>query len=178
MATTILAQVLCEFARVSKCHKKICLEGCKDSIIFHFSVDLYNFEMEEEEDEDEDAIIERRRLQRLAILQKYQGGGTASNAPSTVNSNVSQSPRDERSDSEDSDAVEKLATEDLEKEIALASSQTEKQLAGARKGNDSDGNFQGDHTENEKKSVTGDMFADDDMFSENYSVSGIFFGLF
>ena len=124
--------------------------------------------MEEEEEEDEDAIIEKRRLQRLAILQKYQGSGTASNAPSTVNSVVSQSPPDERSDSEDSDAVEKLATEDLEKEIALANSQTKKELEDARKDNDSSSNSQAD---NEKKSAVGDMFAADDMFSENYNVS-------
>lgn len=129
-------------------------------------VDLYNFEMDEEEDEDEDAIIEKRRLQRLAILQKYQAGGTASNAPSTVTSVVSQSPPDERSDSEDSDTVEKLATEDLEKEIALASSKTEKELKDGRKENNSSSSSQ---AETEKKSAAGDMFADDDMFSENYS---------
>lgn len=31
-------------------------------IIFYFSVDLYNFEMDEEENEDEDVIIEKRRF--------------------------------------------------------------------------------------------------------------------
>ncbi|XP_073234228.1 uncharacterized protein [Porites lutea] len=127
-------------------------------------VDLYNFQMDEEEEEDEDAIIEKRRLQRLAILQKYQG--TASNAPSTVNSVVSQSPPDERSDSEDSDTVEKLATEDLEKEIALASSHTKKELKDGKKDNDSSSDSQAD---SQKKSAVGDMFADDDMFSENYN---------
>lgn len=119
--------------------------------------------MEEEEQEDEDAIIEKRRLQRLAILQKYQG--TTSNAPSIATSLVSQSPSGERSDSEDSDAVEKLATEDLEKEIALANSQTRNEFKDAvQKGNDS-------KQESETKSGVGDMFADDDMFSDNYSVS-------
>lgn len=119
--------------------------------------------MEEEEQEDEDAIIEKRRLQRLAILQKYQG--TTSNAPSIATSLVSQSPSGERSDSEDSDAVEKLATEDLEKEIALANSQTRNEFKDAvQKENDS-------KQESETKSGVGDMFADDDMFSDNYSVS-------
>ena len=122
--------------------------------------------MDEEEEEDEDAIIEKRRLQRLAILQKYQG--TASNAPSTVNSVVSQSPPDESSDSEDSDTVEKLATEDLEKEIALASTHTKKELKDGKKDNDSSSDSQAD---SQKKSAVGDMFADDDMFSENYNVS-------
>lgn len=119
--------------------------------------------MEEEEQEDEDAIIEKRRLQRLAILQKYQG--TTSNAPSIATSLVSQSPSGERSDSEDSDTVEKLATEDLEKEIALANSQTRNEFKDAvQKENDS-------KQESETKSGVGDMFADDDMFSDNYSVS-------
>ena len=119
--------------------------------------------MEEEEQEDEDAIIEKRRLQRLAILQKYQG--TTSNAPSIATSLVSQSPSGERSDSEDSDAVEKLATEDLEKEIALANSQTRNEFKDAvQNENDS-------KQESETKSGVGDMFADDDMFSDNYSVS-------
>ena len=122
--------------------------------------------MGEEEEEDEDAIIKKRRLQRLAILQKYQG--TASNAPSTVTSVVSQSPPDERSDSEDSDTVEKQATEDLEQEIALANSQSERGLKDAKKDSDSSSNGQ---EGSEKKSSVGDMFADDDMFSENYSVS-------
>ena len=128
----------------------------------HFSADLYNFEMEEEEQEDEDAIIEKRRLQRLAILQKYQG--TTSNAPSIATSVVSQSPSADRSDSEDSDAVEKLATEDLEKEIALANSQTRNELKDAAKEKES-------KPDSETKSGVGDMFADDDMFSDNYSVS-------
>ena len=127
----------------------------------YFSVDLYNFEMEEEEEEDEDAIIEKRRLQRLAILQKYQG--TASNAPSTT---TSQSPSGERSDSEDSDTVEKLATEDLEKEIALASSKTKNELKDMIKEKES-------KEENETKPSAGDMFADDDMFSDSYNVSFI-----
>lgn len=119
--------------------------------------------MEEEEQEDEDAIIEKRRLQRLAILQKYQG--TTSNAPSIATSLVSQSPSGERSDSEDSDTVEKLATEDLEKEIALANSQTRNEFKDAvQNENDS-------KQESETKSGVGDMFADDDMFSDNYSVS-------
>lgn len=122
--------------------------------------DLYNFEMEEEEQEDEDAIIEKRRLQRLAILQKYQG--TTSNAPSIATSIVSQSPSADRSDSEDSDAVEKLATEDLEKEIALANSQTRNELKDAAKEKES-------KQDSETKSGVGDMFADDDMFSDNYS---------
>ena len=134
--------------------------------MLRFSVDLYNFQMDEEEEEDEDAIIEKRRLQRLAILQKYQG--TASNAPSTVNSVVSQSPPGETSDSEDSDTVEKLATEDLEKEIALASSHTKEELKDGKKDNDSSSDSQAD---SQKKSAVGDMFADDDMFSENYNVS-------
>ncbi|KAJ7374555.1 Serine/threonine-protein kinase PRP4 [Desmophyllum pertusum] len=140
-------------------------------------VDLYNFAMEEEEEEDEDTIIEKRRLKRLAILKKYQASGTASNAPSTVTSLVSQSPPAEKSDSEDSDAVEKLATEDLEQEIALANSQTGKELkdaialansqAGkelkeAKKDKES-------KEDDETKSGAGDMFADDDMFSDNYS---------
>ena len=128
----------------------------------HFSADLYNFEMEDEEQEDEDAIIEKRRLQRLAILQKYQG--TTSNAPSIATSVVSQSPSADRSDSEDSDAVEKLATEDLEKEIALANSQTRNELKDAAKEKES-------KPDSETKSGVGDMFADDDMFSDNYSVS-------
>ena len=118
--------------------------------------------MEEEEQEDEDAIIEKRRLQRLAILQKYQG--TTSNAPSIATSLVSQSPSADRSDSEDSDAVEKLATEDLEKEIALANSQTRNELKDAVKEKES-------KQDSETKSGVGDMFADDDMFSDNYSVS-------
>lgn len=122
--------------------------------------DLYNFEMEEEEQEDEDAIIEKRRLQRLAILQKYQG--TTSNAPSIATSLVSQSPSADRSDSEDSDAVEKLATEDLEKEIALANSQTRNELKDAAKEKES-------KQDSETKSGVGDMFADDDMFSDHYS---------
>ena len=130
----------------------------------HFSVDLYNFEMEEEEEEDEDAIIEKRRLQRLAILKKYQASGTASNAPSNTTSLVSQSPPGERSDSEDSDTVEKQATEDLEIEIALASSQTKKELKDAKKDKET-------KEDSEAKSAAGDMFADDDMFSDNYSVS-------
>ena len=114
--------------------------------------------MEQEEQEDEDAIIEKRRLQRLAILQKYQG--TTSNAPSIATSLVSQSPSGERSDSEDSDAVEKLATEDLEKEIALANSQTRNEFKDAvQNENDS-------KQESETKSGVGDIvFADDDMFS-------------
>lgn len=131
----------------------------------HFSADLYNFEMEEEEQEDEDAIIEKRRLQRLAILQKYQG--TTSNAPSIATSLVSQSPSADRSDSEDSDAVEKLATEDLEKEIALANSQTRNELKDAVKEKES-------KQDSEAKSGVGDMFADDDMFSDNYSVSTVY----
>ncbi|XP_044175917.1 serine/threonine-protein kinase PRP4 homolog [Acropora millepora] len=132
-------------------------------------VDLDNFEMDEEQNEDEDAIIERRRRQRLAILKKYQASGTTSNAPSTVASNVSQSA-DERSDSEDSDTVEKLATEDLEKEIALASSQAAKEFKGAMRENDSNLGNQSDGPVTEKtKAVVGDMFADDDMFSENYN---------
>lgn len=118
--------------------------------------------MEEEEQEDEDAIIEKRRLQRLAILQKYQG--TTSNAPSIATSLVSQSPLADRSDSEDSDTVEKLATEDLEKEIALANSQTRNELKDAAKEKES-------KQDSETKSGVGDMFADDDMFSDNYSVS-------
>ena len=106
---------------------------------------------------------EKRRLQRLAILQKYQG--TTSNAPSIATSLVSQSPSGERSDSEDSDTVEKLATEDLEKEIALANSQTRNEFKDAvQNENDS-------KQESETKSGVGDMFADDDMFSDNYSVS-------
>lgn len=130
--------------------------------------------MDEEQNEDEDAIIERRRRQRLAILKKYQASGTTSNAPSTVASIVSQSPADERSDSEDSDTVEKLATEDLEKEIALASSQAVKELKGAMRENDSNLGNQPDGPVTEKaKAVVGDMFADDDMFSENYNVSAL-----
>lgn len=125
--------------------------------------------MDEEQNEDEDAIIERRRRQRLAILKKYQASGVTSNAPSTVASNVSQSA-DERSDSEDSDTVEKLATEDLEKEIALASSQAAKEFKGAMRENDSNLGNQADGPVTEKtKAVVGDMFADDDMFSENYN---------
>lgn len=136
-------------------------------------MDLDNFEMDEEQNEDEDAIIERRRRQRLAILKKYQASGTTSNAPSTVASNVSQSA-DERSDSEDSDTVEKLATEDLEKEIALASSQAAKEFKGAMRENDSNLGNQSDGPVTEKtKAVVGDMFADDDMFSENYNVSAL-----
>ena len=143
-------------------------------IIFHFSVDLYNFEMDEEENEDEDAIIEKRRLQRLAILKKYQASGTTSNAPSTVTSNVSQSPADERSDSEDSDTLEKLAREELEKEIALARRQMAKDFEGARRENKLSPGDQADCPKVEKtKASVGDMFADDDMFSENYNVSGI-----
>ncbi|XP_027046595.1 serine/threonine-protein kinase PRP4 homolog isoform X1 [Pocillopora damicornis] len=124
-------------------------------------VDLYNFEMDDKE-EDEDAIIEKRRLQRLAILKKYQGSGISSNAPSTANSVVSQSPPGERSDSEDSDTVEKQATEDLEQEIALASSKTEKELRDVKDNIET-------KEESETKSAVGDMFADDDMFSDNYS---------
>ena len=33
---------------------------------------MYNFELNEEEDENEDEIIEKRRQQRFAILQKYK----------------------------------------------------------------------------------------------------------
>lgn len=36
-----------------------------------FSHDMYNFELKED-DENEDEIIEKRRQQRLAILQKYK----------------------------------------------------------------------------------------------------------
>lgn len=119
----------------------------------------------DDKEEDEDAIIEKRRLQRLAILKKYQGSGISSNAPSTANSVVSQSPPGERSDSEDSDTVEKQATEDLEQEIALASSKTEKELKDVKD------NMETKEEESETKSAVGDMFADDDMFSDNYSVS-------
>lgn len=118
----------------------------------------------DDKEEDEDAIIEKRRLQRLAILKKYQGSGISSNAPSTANSVVSQSPPGERSDSEDSDTVEKQATEDLEQEIALASSKTEKELRDVKDNMET-------KEESETKSAVGDMFADDDMFSDNYSVS-------
>ncbi|PFX31397.1 Serine/threonine-protein kinase PRP4-like [Stylophora pistillata] len=124
-------------------------------------VDLYNFEIDEKE-EDEDAIIEKRRLQRLAILKKYQSGDTASNAPSATNSVVSQSPPGEKSDSEDSVTVEKQATEDLEQEIALASSKTEKELKDVKDNMET-------KQESKTKSAMGDMFADDDMFSDNYS---------
>ncbi|XP_068693758.1 serine/threonine-protein kinase PRP4 homolog [Montipora foliosa] len=133
-------------------------------------VDLYNFEMDEEENEDEDAIIEKRRLQRLAIVKKYQASGTTSNAPSSVTSNVSQSPADDRSDSEDSDTLEKLAREELEKEIALARRQMAKDFEGARRENKLSPGDQADCPKVEKtKASVGDMFADDDMFSENYN---------
>ena len=153
--------------------------NCTSHLKFFFpymlllSVELYNFEMKGEEEEDEDTIIERRRLQRLAILQKYQTSGTGSNAPSSVPSVLSQTPSDARSDSDDSDTVEKQATQDLEDEIAMANSQTDKAVKESKATEIPAKNNQEVNNQANLKGqkVVGDMFADDDMFSENYSVS-------
>ena len=142
-----------------------------------------------ESEEDEEAIIEKRRQQRLAIVQKYETMSTAtsSKAASVVSSGQSDSDSDSSSD-EDSDAVDRKATEDLEEDIKLVASQlgqgviTGKVIAkpskevgtpqGIRNGKPPiEKSMPVDSYKQTPQTNNGDMFAEGDMFSENYNVS-------
>lgn len=134
-----------------------------------------------ESEEDEEVIIEKRRQQRLAIVQKYEtlSTATSSKAASVVSSDHSDSDSDSSSD-EDSDAVDRKATEDLEEDIQMVASQSGHGMTVMSKPSKETGSSQGnrngrpqinDSPSVDKQSNNGDMFADGDMFSENYNVS-------
>ena len=144
-----------------------------------------------ESEEDEEAIIEKRRQQRLAIVQKYEtiSTATSSKAASVASSAQSDSDSDSSSD-EDSDAVDRRATKDLEEDIELVASHSGRGVITAtvmakpskevgtpqirRDGKLQDSKPVAEDTHKETSSTNnGDMFAEGDMFSENYSVSKI-----
>lgn len=121
-----------------------------------------------ESEEDEESIIEKRRQQRQAIVQKYQ-------TPASVGSQSLQSSNN-NSESESSDTVEQRATQDFENDISLAVSQTAdglktfKTMAKPSK----DGGTP--VTEKESKTANGaDTGTAGDMFAENYHVSSTHF---
>lgn len=130
----------------------------------HFSDEMYDFEMKSDE-EDEDAIIEKRRKQRQAIVNKYTGITSQPVSIATPASSQDSDSSSSSSSSDESDSDEGDDTKDIQKE--LVSYKTKINLNGKE---DQDAKKK-QETETNESSKNGDMFAADDMFSENYSVS-------
>ncbi|KAK3701456.1 hypothetical protein QZH41_004062 [Actinostola sp. cb2023] len=141
---------------------------------------MYLFEMESEEDEDE--IIERRRKERQAIVNKYAGVTSAPVSEATsVTSRVSDSDSDSSSsdESEDSNTVEMRATEDFERDMALSSSRkVDEKSDSLSVGKENDevkepkSEEKTKEADTQKPSKNGDLLGADDMFSEHYSSPG------
>lgn len=124
--------------------------------------------MESEEDENE--IIEQRRKQRQAIVNKYAGiTSEPVSLATSVTSKASDSDSSSSSsdESDDSNTVEKRATEDFEEDMALSRDQKQSDSVDDSKDDTTDVTSK----DAQESSKNGDMFAVDDMFSENYSVS-------